>query len=220
MGIHDLEVNEDNDIQEVDAPKHSKKCGKCKKKGFLKRNLDFCNSCDHEVTTAMTTPSSTTTTEAPSTEASTTAESSTISFARKIDEKGNQKIKERCEKCIKRRFMERNEEFCKTKCVEDEEMEETDETEAEVTTMKTRKNKNKHSIKRNKNRLKNKERRDRNKERKERRNNKGRGNKNKNAEKNIEEEVDEEYEEYVEVKQKPVRMGPLQSFIHYFFRRN
>jgi len=85
--IHDLEVNEDNDIQEVDAPKHSKKCGKCTKKGFLKRNLDFCNSCDHEVTTAMTTPSSTTTTEAPSTEASTTAESSTISFARKIDEK-------------------------------------------------------------------------------------------------------------------------------------
>merc|ERR1712012_1543077 len=128
--IHDLEVNEGNDIQEVDAPKHSKKCGKCKKKGFLKRNLDFCNSCDHDVTTAMTTPSSTTTTEASSTDASTTAESSTISFARKIDEKRNQKIKERCEKCIKRRFMERNEEFCKKKCVEDEETEETDETEA------------------------------------------------------------------------------------------
>merc|ERR1712111_162724 len=99
---------------------NKKKCAKCVKKHFRARNSELCDECDGgqaEATTAMTTPSTTTTTTTTTVTTTTTTEQvTTTTLMEFISKKKEQKIKERCQKCKKRNFRARNEDFCSEKC--------------------------------------------------------------------------------------------------------
>lgn len=129
-----------------------------------------------------------------------------------------QKIKERCQKCKKRNFRSRNEEFCSEKCSDQSETENgatdvSQESETESTTMKVKKARGQ---KRNNKNKKSKE--ERQKIRENRKKNRSKKN-NKNTNKKFavplnEEEI--EVKEYVNKK----KVGPLQSFIKFLFKKN
>merc|ERR1711988_1147367 len=131
-----------------------------------------------------------------------------------------QKIKERCEKCQKKHFRARNSGFCDTKCVMSGEMTDTTEivtNNVEVTTDKEMEAENTTSKARKHNgRRKNKQR---NKNRKNGKNKKGNKRKNR-VQKNENEAVNDNDEIVLANKKTEKKVGPLQSFIKFFFRRN
>merc|ERR1711953_198342 len=106
----DLEINqEENEITDEKAAKQKRKCAKCQRKSFRGRNTEFCEGCqgeqeqqETEVTTALTTPQS-----------SNHNHNHRLIYRRR-------KLEERCQKCSKNTFRARNENFCSTKCAQEE----------------------------------------------------------------------------------------------------
>merc|ERR1712045_248184 len=112
----DLEINqEENEITDEKAAKRKRKCAKCERNSFRGRNTEFCDGCqgeqgeqETEVTTALTTPQ-------------------TSNHNHKFNHNHNhrlihrrRKLEERCQKCTKNTFRARNENFCSTKCAQEE----------------------------------------------------------------------------------------------------
>ena len=129
-----------------------------------------------------------------------------------------QKIKERCEKCKKRNFRSRNEDFCSEKCsdqpeTEDDAVDVSQESETETTTMKVKKARGQ---KRNNKNKKTKE--ERQKMRENRKKNRSKKN-NKDTIKKFAVPLDDDEE--IEVKEYvKKKVGPLQSFIKFLFKKN
>ena len=131
-----------------------------------------------------------------------------------------QKIKERCQKCKKRNFRSRNEDFCSEKCsdeseTEDEAVEASSESDTETTTVKARKAGGQKRNNKNKKTKKSKE--ERQKLRENRKKNRSRKNQNKNKKFSVPLNEDDtiEVKEYVKRK-----TGPLESFIKFLFKKN
>merc|ERR1712228_634998 len=234
----DMEVNlADNEISDKKTKKNKtkkvnkKKCSKCVKKHFRARNSELCDECDGgqaEATTAMTTPSTTTTTTTTVATTTTTEQVTTTTLMEFISKKKEQKIKERCQKCKKRNFRARNEDFCSEKCSDESEMEaEADEviSEAEAeeaTTVKSRKaGGQKKNNKNNKKGKKSKE--ERQKLREIRKKNRSRKNGGKKTHKKFTVPLNksDSHHDTVEVKEYVKRKtGPLESFIKFLFKKN
>merc|ERR1739838_351888 len=217
--IEDMEVNlADNEISDKKTKKNKdkkinkKKCSKCARKHFRARNSELCDECDGGQAEATTT----------------TGEITTTTMMEFINKKKEQKIKERCQKCKKRNFRTRNEDFCSEKCSDESEMKAEEvgtESEAEeATTVKSRKaggqkgnNKNKKGKKSKEERQKLRENRKRNRSRKN-------GSKNTNKKFAVPLEKGNSYQtefDTVEVKEYVKRKaGPLESFIKFLFKKN
>ena len=142
-----------------------------------------------------------------------------------------QKIKERCQKCKKKNFKARNEDFCSEKCSGESEMEKDSEeasssTEAtssesesgETTTVKARRGGGKKRNNKDKEERKRlRENRKRNRARKN--NSKNSHNKNKGQKFALDSLVDED--DIVIVKENVnKKIGPLESFIKFLFKKN
>merc|ERR1711868_46210 len=117
---------------------NKKKCGKCTRKSFRARNRSLCDLCETKEEEASTT--AITTTSTTTTEAMTETTPSPKTLHRMINAKRAQKIKERCQKCQRKHFRNRNEKFCDSKCSADDEMDKDEmevQTEAVTTTTST-----------------------------------------------------------------------------------
>merc|ERR1711894_382486 len=135
-----------------------------------------------------------------------------------INEKKEQKIKERCQKC-KRNFRSRNEDFCSEKCSDesetDDEAMEASSDDTETTTVKARKAGG--QKRNNKNKKTKKSKVERQKLRENRKKNRSRKNENKIKKFSMPLNEDDtiEVKEYVKRK-----TGPLESFIKFLFKKN
>merc|ERR1712183_407453 len=126
----DLEINqEENEITDEKAAKRKRKCAKCERKNFRGRNTEFCDGCqeeqeqEQELTTALTTPKSS---------------NDNLKFNHNHNHRlinRRRKLEERCQKCTKNSFRARNDNFCSTKCAQGEaDMEEVKTTTSTSTT--------------------------------------------------------------------------------------
>merc|ERR1711962_693859 len=94
--------------EEVEDPKHRKKCERCSKKGFYKRHKEFCdNDCDDSVVAE------------PTEEETTEEETEEVEEVENVEEETSamtDEVKKKCGRCTKARFARKNTEFCQDIC--------------------------------------------------------------------------------------------------------
>ena len=189
----ELEVKVKETTLQLNIP--TSKCEKCSRKGFMKKNKEFCDTeCkkkeiadtieveELEVEEVEEVEETTSQLNLPTSEAEQEEEEATT-IPSPAERKGSKERKRKCGKCSKKGFRKKNKEFCNSDC--------KDMGEKENTSGKNTKQHGKHHQSKNKNKMK--------------------GNKNmKKGKKDILKE-----EEKIEEK-----LGPLENLIKYLIKRN
>merc|ERR1711962_930802 len=202
--------------EEVEDPKHRKKCERCSKKGFYKRHKEFCdNDCDDSVVAEPTE-------EEPTEEE--TEETEEVEEVENVEEETSamtDEVKKKCGRCTKARFARKNTEFCQDTCNLDDVAAESESTNEVV----KEENKSEETEESSSSNASEKRRRNKHKKKKDKKNK----NKNKPKKKKNDNDNDDERNNKVKVDNdndntkpnKPnKKLGPLENLIKLLIKRN